>query len=180
MTGRILRISGPTVSVGLCGLRLYERVYVGQAMLTGEVVRLEPDRAVIQVYEDTRGLAVGEPVMGVGLPLTVRLGPGLLSGMFDGLQRPLKRLKQEMGPFITGGSEISGLDYQKKWDFAPAINSGDEVTPGQMLGSVTEGALRHYLTCGPDSGGRVELIADGEFRLDERLGVYDNGKMIYG
>jgi V/A-type H+-transporting ATPase subunit A len=103
VNGVILGISGPTVSVDLRGLRLYERVYVGHSMLTGEVVRLEDERAVVQVYEDTRGLAVGEPVKGTGLPLAVRLGPGLLSGMFDGLQRPLKRLREEMGPFITGG-----------------------------------------------------------------------------
>ena len=80
MTGRIQAISGPTVTVDLKGLKLYERVYVGHAMLTGEVVRLEKDKAVIQIYEDTRGLAVGEPVKGVGMPLTVRLGPGLLGG----------------------------------------------------------------------------------------------------
>ena len=77
------------MSVDLKGLKLYERVYVGHAMLTGEVVRLERDRAVVQVYEDTRGLANDEPVKGVGMPLTARLGPGLLGGMFDGLQRPL-------------------------------------------------------------------------------------------
>jgi len=93
MSGKILGISGPTVSVDLKGLKLYDRVYVGHAMLTGEVVRIEKDKAVIQVYEDTRGLAGGEPVKGVGMPLTVRLGPGLLGGMFDGLQRPLERLR---------------------------------------------------------------------------------------
>ena len=80
MSGKIQGISGPTVTTDLKGLKLYERVYVGHAMLTGEVVRLERDKAVIQVYEDTRGLAVGEPVKGVGMPLTVRLGPGLLGG----------------------------------------------------------------------------------------------------
>ncbi len=180
MTGRILGISGPTVSIGVCGLKLYERVYVGHAMLTGEVVRLEHDRSVIQVYEDTRGLAVGEPVKGVGHPLTVRLGPGLLSGMFDGLQRPLRRLRQEMGPFITSGSEVSGLDYREKWDFAPAIKAGDEVMHGGVLGSVKEGSLSHYLICGADSGGLVREISGREFRLDEPIGEYDNGRMIYG
>src|SRR5512146_672030 len=114
MSGRILGISGPTVTTDLTGLKLYERVYVGHAMLTGEVVRLERDKAVIQVYEDTRGLAAGEPVKGVGMPLTVRLGPGLLGGMFDGLQRPLERLRDSMGPFITGGKEIYALDYMKR------------------------------------------------------------------
>lgn len=180
MTGRILGISGPTVSSEPCGLTLYERVYVGNAMLTGEVVRLEQNRSIIQVYEDTRGLAVGEPVKGVGLPLTVRLGPGLLSGMFDGLQRPLVRLRQEMGPFITRGSELQGLDYQKKWDFAPTINIGEEITHGKTLGFVKEGALKHYITCGPDIRGELKKIMGTEFRLDEPIGEYDSGRMIYG
>jgi V/A-type H+-transporting ATPase subunit A len=180
MTGRILGISGPTVSVDLKGLRLYERVYVGNAMLTGEVVRLERDRAVVQVYEDTRGLAMGEPVKGVGRPLTVRLGPGLLSGMFDGLQRPLRKMKEEMGPFITGGMEIYALDYQKRWDFSPMVGSGDETTAGTDLGSVSEGAFRHYIMSGFDDIGRVSRILSGEFSLDESLGEYDDGRSIFG
>lgn len=179
MTGRILGISGPTVSIDLRGLRLYERVYVGHAMLTGEVVRLEHDRAVVQVYEDTRGLAAGEPVKGVGLPLTVRLGPGLLSGMFDGLQRPLSKLREEMGPFITGGREIYGLDYQKRWAFSPMIKSGAETAPGEIIGSVEEGAFRHFVVCGPDTG-RVLRVTDGQFSLDGPIGEYDDGRMIYG
>jgi V/A-type H+-transporting ATPase subunit A len=85
MSGRIIGISGPTVSVELAGLKLYERVAVGSAGLMGEVVRLEKDRAIVQVYESTRGLCVGEPVTGTGAQLTVRLGPGLLNQMFDGL-----------------------------------------------------------------------------------------------
>jgi V/A-type H+-transporting ATPase subunit A len=180
VTGRILGISGSTVSTDLTGLKLYERVYVGHSMLTGEVVRLEHDRAVIQVYEDTRGLAVGEPVKGIGLPLTVRLGPGLLSGMFDGLQRPLKRLKEEMGPFITGGREIYGLDYQRRWVFSPAVEAGEEIFSGKLLGTVEEGAFRHLLICGPDSRGRLSRIKEGQFSLDEPLGEYDDGRSIYG
>jgi V/A-type H+-transporting ATPase subunit A len=180
VTGRILGISGPTVSTDLSGLKLYERVYVGHSMLTGEVVRLEHERAVIQVYENTRGLGVGEPVKSVGLPLAVRLGPGLLSGMFDGLQRPLRRLKEEMGPFITGGREIYGLDYQKRWAFSPAVRPGDEILSGQYLGYVEEGAFRHHLICSADGGGRVRRILSGEFSLDEPLGEYDDGRMIVG
>jgi len=111
VTGRILAISGPTIRTDLSGLSLFERVSVGNAMLTGEVVRLEYDKAVIQVYEDTVGLAVGEPVTGTGLPLSVSLGPDLLSGMFDGLQRPLRTLREEMGPFITGPGKKFGKDY---------------------------------------------------------------------
>jgi V/A-type H+-transporting ATPase subunit A len=180
MTGRILAISGPTVSTDLLGLRLYERVYVGHSLLTGEVVRLEHDRAVIQVYEDTRGLAVGEPVKNAGLPLSVKLGPGLLSGMFDGLQRPLRKLQEEMGPFITGGKEIHGLDFQKRWRFSPILKSGDETAPGDILGSVEEGAFSHYIVCGPDCKGRLSGITAGEFSLVEPFASYEDGRSILG
>lgn len=112
MIGRIKGISGPTVIVDLKGLRLYERVYVGDSMLLGEVVRIDEDKAVVQVYEETRGIGTGEPVRGTGKPFTVRLGPGLLKGIFDGLQRPLIRLKEDTGHFITPlKKEIGALDY---------------------------------------------------------------------
>ena len=180
MNGRIQAISGPTVTVDLKGLQLYERVYVGNGMLTGEVVRLERDRSVVQVYEDTRGLAVGEPVKGVGMPLTVRLGPGLLGGMFDGLQRPLERLREEMGPFITGGKEIYALDYMKRWKFSPMMKAGDRTTSGSVIGSVDEGAFKHFIMTGHDEEGTIASIAEGEISLNEPLGDYADGKEIPG
>lgn len=180
MTGRIKGVSGPTVSVDLKGLTLYERVYVGEVMLTGEVVRLEKDRAIVQVYEDTRGLGVGEPVKRVGMPLTVRLGPGLLSKMFDGLQRPLERLNEEMGPFIRTGMEIYALDYRRKWEFHPMIRKGDEISPHGIIGYVEEGPIRHYITCPGDCSGRVSWIADGEVTLDESIGELDDGRKLFG
>jgi len=180
MSGKILGISGPTVSVDLKGLKLYERVYVGHAMLTGEVVRLERSKAVIQVYEDTRGLAKGEPVKGVGMPLTVRLGPGLLGGMFDGLQRPLERIKQEMGPFIIGNKEMYALDYMKKWKFTPLIKKGDKPVFGTIMGSVDEGPFKHYILCGSEAGGTIESVVDGEISLNEQLGAFEDGREIPG
>ncbi len=180
MSGKIRGISGPTVSVDLKGLKLYERVYVGHAMLTGEVVRLDRDRAVVQVYEDTRGLAAGEPVKGVGMPLTVRLGPGLLGGMFDGLQRPLERIREEMGPFITGGKEMYALDYQKRWQFAPLLKKGDPVQPGSIIGTVNEKAFKHSIMSSPDMSGTIKRIIGNDFSLDEPLGEYDDGREIAG
>jgi len=168
------------VSSDLKGLKLYERVYVGHAMLTGEVVRLERDKVVIQVYEDTRGLAVGEPVKGVGMPLTVRLGPGLLGGMFDGLQRPLERLREEMGPFITGGRELYALDYMKRWEFSPAIKENDEVSGGTVLGTVNEGAFKHYIMSGPEETGTIDKVRGGSISLDEPLGEYKDHREIPG
>jgi len=179
-SGKIIAISGPTVTVDLKGLKLYERIYVGNAMLTGEVVRLEKEKAVIQVYEDTRGIAVGEPVKGVGMPLTVRLGPGLLGGMFDGLQRPLERLRENMGPFITGGREIYALDYMKRWKFTPLLKKGDVTTQGAVLGTVEEGAFKHFLMSGRDDVGKIARIAEGDISLNEPLGEYEGGREIPG
>jgi V/A-type H+-transporting ATPase subunit A len=165
-TGKILGISGPTVSVDLKGLKLYERVFVGHALLTGEVVRLERDKAIIQVYEETRGLGVGEPVKGVGMPLTVRLGPGLMGSMYDGLQRPLEQMRREMGPFIRAWKEMYGLDYTKRWNFTPAIKPGDELQFGKVIGQVQEGAFTHYILCGSEQG-KVVSVASGSVSLDE-------------
>ncbi len=178
MRGTILGISGPTVSTDLAGLRLYDRVYVGSAMLTGEVVKLEETRAVIQVYEDTRGLAVGGPVEGVDKPLMVQLGPGLLSGMFDGLQRPLERLRGETGPFIRGGRELSPLDPERVWRFLPVKGPDDSVAPGEKLGYVEEGSFRHLIFNG-DTAGRIVRITDGEFDLRRCICELDNGTKVF-
>lgn len=179
-TGRIIGISGPTVSVRMEGLRLYDRLYVGHAMVTGEVVRLGTDRAVVQVYEDTRGLAVGEPVKSAGAPLTVRLGPGLLGGMFDGLQRPLKRLEERSGPFISEAVELYGLDYTRPWIFQPAKKKGDEVSPHETLGYVEEGPIRHPISCGEGLGGRLAEVAEGEISLGEPFGLLEDGRELFG
>ncbi len=113
MEGRIIGISGPTVTVDLPGLLLYERVTVGHAALMGEVVRLERGRAIVQVYESTRGLGVGEPVIGTGTQLTVRLEPGLLGHMFDGLQRPLEAMHRAHGPFLRPGESAGTVEAGK-------------------------------------------------------------------
>ena len=178
-TGKILGISGPTVSVDLKGLKLYERVFVGHAMLTGEVVRLERSHAVIQVYEETRGLGVGEPVKGLGMPLTVRLGPGLMGSMYDGLQRPLERMRKEMGPFIRVWKEMYGLDYIKRWTFTPAVKPGDVLQYGMIVGEVQEGSFKHFIMCGSEKG-TVARIASGDISLDEPFGDFIGGLEIPG
>lgn len=188
MTGKIKGISGPTVSVEMSGLKLYDMVYVGHAMLTGEVVRLEKDRTVVQVYEDTRGLGIGEPVKGAGMPLTVRLGIGLLSGMFDGLQRPLKRLREDMGSFITDSGETWPVriprPYKRKlspsWplitgqrciDFLfPIARGGTVIMPGgfgtgktileQSIAKFADVDIVVYVGCGERGNEMAELIDD--------------------
>lgn len=180
MKGRIIGISGPTVSVDVKGLKLYERVFVGDAMLTGEVVRIKTDRAVVQVYEDTRGLAVGEPIKNTGMPLTIKLGPGLLSGIFDGLQRPLQKLRDESGPFISHSKEVHALDTVRRWRFHGMKKKGDEISPGEIIGYVEEGHFRHFIISRNDSRGRLLWIADGDFTLDKPIGVFGDGSEICG
>lgn len=178
-TGKIIGISGPTVTVDLTGLKLYEQVFVGRGMLTGEVVRLERDRAVVQVYEETHGLGVGEPVKGIGMPLMVRLGPGLMGGMFDGLQRPLTCMKEEMGPFIRVWREICGLDCEKRWNFIPHVKPGDQLFFGQIIGEVQEGAFKHYITWGAEPG-KVSRVMAGDINLNEPFGELEGGGSMLG
>jgi V/A-type H+-transporting ATPase subunit A len=178
MIGHIKGISGPTVSVDLKGLKLYDRVYVGHAMLAGEVVRLDQDGAVVQVYENTRGLGIGEPIKGVGMPLTVKLGPGLLSGMFDGLHRSLEKLREGMGSFISGGREVYGLDHLKKWRFFPLKKKGEDIRTGEIIGYVEEGPLKHFISS--DCDGRISEIIDGEFSLNKSIGRLDDGRELLG
>ena len=152
MNGSITGIAGPTVTVDLKGLRLYEIVLVGNAGLTGEVVRLEREQAILQVYEETRGLAIGEVVRGTGRTLTAQLGPGLLGGMFDGLQRPLATLLERDGPFIAAGSSASLLDSPRQWHFTPAKKPGDEVSAG-------EPAVEWEMSAGEPTTGSVFMRA---------------------
>jgi V/A-type H+/Na+-transporting ATPase subunit A len=177
MSGRIIGISGPTVSVDLAGLRLYERVVVGHAGLMGEVVRLEQQRAIVQVYESTRGLGVGEPVAGTGTQLTVRLGPGLLNQMFDGLQRPLEALREAHGPFIRPGETAARPVVAPTLRFVPTRQPGDSVAPGEPLGHVEEGPFQHPILA-TDCAGTIESIVDGEFPADGAVAVLADGRRI--
>jgi len=177
MIGRIVGISGPTVSVELAGLRLYERVSVGHAGLMGEVVRLEKERAIVQVYESTRGLCIGEPVAGTGAQLTVRLGPGLLNQMFDGLQRPLAALCEAQGPFIQPGGGRGVTLSLPPLRFIAAREPGDAVGDGETVGHVEEGAFRHAIrVTGGD--GVVRSIADGACTADAPVAVLEDGRRI--
>lgn len=176
MNGSITGIAGPTVTVDLKGLRLYEIVLVGRAGLTGEVVRLEREHAVLQVYEDTRGLSVGEPVRGTARPLTAQLGPGLLGGMFDGLQRPLEKLLERDGPFIGGGSSASLLDSPRQWHFTPLKHPGDRVTAGETVGQVEDGPFLHQIYAPRD--GEIATLATGSYNVCQAVGNYADGSPI--
>ena len=158
MNGTITHISGVTVTIALPDLRLYDLVRIGHRRLAGEVVRLEPGRAVVQVYEECRGLAVGEPVEAVATPLSVTLGPGLLGTMFDGLQRPLETLLKASGSFISAGYEAPAIPTDLSWTFDSDRQVGDRVEVGGLIGHVQEQAIRHPLFS-PFAGQISELCA---------------------
>ncbi len=178
MKGVVTSISGATVSVDIRGLQLYDRVYIGHARLSGEVVHLEKERTTVQVFEDTHGLSVGEPAEGTRAPLTVRLGPGLLGGIFDGLQRPLPALRQHCGDFIKLSGELPPLDLQRHWTFEPLKCAGETVTGGEILGHVREGHLQHALFAG--LAGEIETIASGSLSLDKPLVRFKDGQQLFG
>ncbi|HHB89754.1 MAG TPA: V-type ATP synthase subunit A [Anaerolineae bacterium] len=184
--GVITRVSGPVVEArGLKGALLYHVAWVGPERLIGEIIRLAGDVATIQVYEDTSGLKVGDEVWDTGAPLWVELGPGLLGGIFDGVQRPLPLLTQpdDQGrpqePYIARGVILPALDRQQRWPFTPAVNDGDHVEPGDLLGTVPETPhFHHRILVPPDyPPGRVEGLRSGEFRVREVIGhlIPDNG-----
>src|SRR5512136_3473137 len=128
ITGTILRISGPVIIArGMTGSKMYDVVKVGEEALRGEIIRLEGNEAVIQVYEDTTGLTIGEKVENTETPLSVELGPGLLASIYDGVQRPLPVLVERSGSFISRGISVPGVNKEKKWDFVATAKIGDRI-----------------------------------------------------
>ncbi len=176
MSGRVISISGATVRVDLPGLKVGDRVQVGSQHLTGEVVRLERSQAIVQVFEENRGLGVGEPVGQGGGPLTVCLGPGLLGMVFDGLQRPLEALRQSGGDFLGGAGNPFPLDRQRRWTFTPACQPGTQIITGTVLGTLREGHLTHRLPS--PVAGTLAQIAAGELDIDATLAQLTDGRQL--
>ncbi|MDD5419124.1 MAG: V-type ATP synthase subunit A [Methanomicrobiaceae archaeon] len=178
LTGEVVRISGAVVSARrLAGAQMYEVVRVGDDRLVGEIVVLDRDVATIQVYEDTEGIAPGEPVTTTGMPLSVELGPGLLGSIYDGIQRPLDVLRDAGGDFIVRGLTAPGLRRDTAWDFTPAVRPGDRVEGGDILGSVVETEVHeHRVMLPPGVQGRVEEIAPaGRYTVDEIVAAVRGG-----
>ncbi len=167
MKGVIVKISGPAViAKGMTGARMYDIVRVGREGLLGEIIRLDGETAFVQVYEETSGLYVGEPIESTENPLTVELGPGLLTGIFDGVQRPLESIRQQKGDFIARGAVVSALDRKKRWTFEPSVSRGTHVGPGDVLGSVQEFGFKHQILVPPTvKGDEVAEIKRGEFTV---------------
>jgi len=158
---------------------MYEVVRVGDAGLLGEVIRLDGEEAFIQAYEDTSGLTVGESVQRSGQPLTIELGPGLLGGIFDGVQRPLRVLEASAGPFIGKGLRAPTLDGDRKWDFTASRKAGETAESGDVIGSVSEGSgFEHLIMVPPGTAGRIARLESGKFTVHENIGELDDGRAL--
>ena len=172
----VTRVSGPIVmAVGMREAAMYEVVAVGEMGLIGEVVRLIGDRAIIQVYEDTTMLKPGAPIRRTGAPLSVALGPGLLSNFYDGIERPLRDIQKRSGAWIHRGEKVSPLDYEKRWLFEPRLQSGKQITGGTIIGEVLETPLVvNRIMIPPGLSGTLAWIAaKGEYTLRDKVAVVE-------
>ncbi|MHA2358788.1 MAG: V-type ATP synthase subunit A [Candidatus Thorarchaeota archaeon] len=168
ITGRIETIAGPVVQCsGIPGVRMYEVVRVGKQQLIGEVIEVGETEFTTQVYEETSGLAPGEPVEATGDSLSVELGPGLLGSIYDGIQRPLPDLRELSGDFITRGLSVEGLNKEKKWQFNPTVKKGDKVQPGDIIGEVPEtGIITSKILIPVGVEGEItEIVSKGEYTV---------------
>ncbi len=168
----IYSINGPVVTLkGKTGLSMMEMVFVGKDKLAGEVINISNDKTTIQVYEETSGLSAGEPVYSSGSPLTITLGPGLMSNIFDGIERPLKSIKDSDGAFIGKGSLIPSLDAEKEWDVTVTAKVGDYLEGGQSYANCPEtSAITHYCLLSPLLSGEViEVKPSGKYKVNDTV-----------
>ena len=176
MQGRIIKVAGPLiVAENMADCMLYDVVNVGEKHLIGEIIELRGDKASIQVYEETAGLCVGDAVYSTGEPLSVELAPGLIEGIFDGIQRPLTTLVEKYGDRITRGIKVNNLDHEKKWQFNATKKVGDKVVAGDELGYVNETeVVRHKITLPFGMQGVIKSIESGLFNIEETIAVIDD------
>jgi V/A-type H+-transporting ATPase subunit A len=175
--GTISKISGPlVVAKGMLGASMYDVVRVGEAGLVGEIIELRDDTASVQVYEETSGLRPGELVIDTNEPLSVELGPGLIEQFYDGIQRPLESIEAVANsPYITRGISVAAISRTKKWDFNPVVESGAQVTGGDILGTVRETVLvEHRIMVPPKLKGRLKEIKKGSFTVEETVAVIES------
>src|SRR5574339_49857 len=170
-TAIVSRISGPVVvATNVEAAKMYDVVRIGELGLLGEIIRLDGNKATIQVYEDTTGIRPGEKVINTKRPLSMQLGPGLLTSIYDGIQRPLDVLREKSGDFISRGNIIPALDEHKKWDFIPIKKNGENVSPGEIIGEVQETPLiRHKIMIPFDISGQLSEITEGKYTVNENV-----------
>ena len=172
--GQVKRINGPVIEVmGVTDAEMYELVWVGQEHLIGELIKLEAKSAVIQVYEDTTGIAPNDPVYGAGMQLSVELGPGMVGTIYDGIQRPLEEIREISDIYIRRGISVPSLNKEKKWHFVPAVNQGQTVFGGTVIGTVreTENVLHKILVPPMDKGVLESIVPEGDYTVEDVIGV---------
>ena len=173
--GKIKKVAGPLViAEGMRDANMFDVVRVSEQRLIGEIIEIHGDQASIQVYEETSGLGPGEPVESTGVPMSVELGPGLISNIYDGIQRPLEEIRAKIGNSLARGVEVPSLDRDKKWTFAPTAKVGDEVSAGDVLGTVQETQVVLHKIMVPNGViGTVKSISAGDFTVTDTVAVIE-------
>ena len=176
--GTIKKVAGPLViATGMRDANMFDVVHVSDQMLTGEIIEMHGDEASIQVYEETSGLGPGEPVVSTGVPMSVELGPGLITSIYDGIQRPLDAIMKVCGNNLKRGIHVDSLDREKKWNFVPTAKIGEEVSGGDVLGTVQETeVVEQKIMVPPDVKGKVKELKSGEFTVTETIAVIETEK----
>ena len=177
--GKILKVSGPlVVAEGMRNANMFDVVRVGSKNLIGEIIEMHGDKASIQVYEETAGIGRGDKVVSTGAPLSVELGPGLISNIYDGIQRPLEQIRLKYGSNLQRGIDVPALDRDRVWHFTPAVKFGDKVGPGDIYGTVQENeVIEHKIMVPPKTHGTIVEMREGNFKVTDRIGKikYDDG-----
>ena len=177
-----MKVSGPlVVATGLADANMSDVVRVGPQRLIGEILTMKGDTASIQVYEETSGLGPGAEVVTTGAPMSVELGPGMIEGIYDGIQRPLEKIVEKVGACITRGVEVPSVDHEKKWDFTATAQVGDRVIGGDIIGTVPDTpAVLHKIMVPPNMSGTITSIQSGAFNVTETVAVLktDDGREI--
>ena len=182
MSGKVVKVSGPlVVATGLADANMSDVVRVGPQRLIGEILTMNGDSASIQVYEETSGLGPGAEVVTTGAPMSVELGPGMIEGIYDGIQRPLEKIVEKVGACITRGVEVSALDHEKKWEFTATVTPGTKVIGGDIIGTVPETpVVLHKIMVPPNLSGTITDIKSGSFNVTETIATLtkDDGTQV--
>lgn len=178
--GEIIRVSGPVVEAVGIDVQMSDIVKVGHEELMGEVIRIDENSFIIQVYENTVGVKPGEPVINTNLPLSVEVGPGLLGSIYDGIQRPLQVLEEEMGIFIKRGVDAEGISHEKTWDFEATVKAGDKVVGGQVIGTVKEFDVEHKVLVPQNvKEDSIKTIKSGNYKVTDVIGTLKSGVELH-
>ncbi len=176
--GQVGRVNGPVIEAwDVKDAKMYELVWAGEENLIGEIIKLEGEKAVIQVYEDTTGIAPYDPIYGSGMPLSIELGPGMIGTIYDGIQRPLEEIRKLSETYIQKGVQVPALNREKKWRFSPQLKPGSTVSGGMIIGTVQETErIEHRVLVPPDIDGTVEsVVPEGDYTVEEPIAIITGG-----